>query len=377
MSITIKEIADKLQVSTATVSRSLRNDLLVHPETRARVNQMAVALGYQGRAGRGPSRRAGVHGRGAAQPDVRRPLIGIVLALRHVAQARQHGIYGHMLQGITAECDTQCVRNSLFMAPWTGGRLPAGEVDRLADKVAESQCDAVVVVGALPEEFIEALCRRLPVVVLSRRFDSLHADSALQDNVAAIAGLVGRLAALAHRRLAFVDDCNVSSMYLERYAGFVMGCEQFGIGVSDRHRVRTEDYIETAAGMRLDNNLIRRLIAEQNVTGFVCVNDKVALECLTAVEGFELAVPEHVSVTGFDNDRSNVSTETIGLVNLCTIDPNFIELGRCAVRLAVQRITFPATPPLRLSVAAAIIDGATTGPPRISLPEGFLATGSR
>ena len=49
MAVTIQDIADELNISVSTVSRSLRNDRVINPQTRARIQAAAMDMGYQGR----------------------------------------------------------------------------------------------------------------------------------------------------------------------------------------------------------------------------------------------------------------------------------------------------------------------------------------
>ena len=47
MAVTLKNIADELGISQMTVSRALRGVSRINPETRQRVREAAVRLGYQ------------------------------------------------------------------------------------------------------------------------------------------------------------------------------------------------------------------------------------------------------------------------------------------------------------------------------------------
>jgi DNA-binding LacI/PurR family transcriptional regulator len=106
------------------------------------------------------------------------------------------------------------------------------------------------------------------------------------------------------------------------------------------------------------------MMRDNGVTAFVCTNDQSGYGCLSVLEKLNVAVPGDVSVTGFDFDMSSVNAFSSTVRQITTVDPNFIEMGRNAVRMAMQRITQPGGAPLRLCSVATFVPGDTVGPVR-------------
>src|SRR5688500_4911636 len=92
--VTIEEIGERLKISTSTVSRALRQDPLIHPETRARVNALAIDLGYQGRSRQGPSR------------GKKKNSLAVLFSNSSLARVRSGYITTSYLQGLTSEAES-------------------------------------------------------------------------------------------------------------------------------------------------------------------------------------------------------------------------------------------------------------------------------
>lgn len=162
--VTLEEIARRLNLSAATVSRSLRHDPLIHPATRARVNETAAAMGYQGRARRGP-RGGAASGTAPAGEAVTgaetwggqrsvavnpRRVLAVLVASGDLARAQHHGNFMRLLEGITAECDGVGALASLHTLPPSAEGLFGGDPERTPAIVRDRHCDAVIVTGNLP-----------------------------------------------------------------------------------------------------------------------------------------------------------------------------------------------------------------------------------
>ncbi|MDR3709590.1 MAG: LacI family DNA-binding transcriptional regulator [Capsulimonadaceae bacterium] len=364
MAVTIQEIADKLHVSASTVSRSLRNDPLIHPATRARIHQTAIAIGYQGRARRGrtPAKADAFDSETAIIHPPKRSTIAVLLGATDMQDARRKGNFIRMLEGITAECDRMGALNSLHNITTTTDDAVTAAKHPLPPIISEGLCNAVIVAGPARSEDVAAIARLYPVVTLSRVFSGVASDAVLADNVRGTASLVARLASLGHRKLVFVPNSRISTFDEDRYAGFVSGCVKSNLDLAMQARI-TEDRLIMPDGSP-DSDAVLKLIMDRGVTALVAANDEVAVRLITALERLGLAVPDVLSVTGFDYDDSAAYLMRSTGRSLTTIDPNFNEMGRCAVRMVLQRLEYSAVPALQLSVTGTLINGETIAPPR-------------
>ncbi|MTI16246.1 LacI family transcriptional regulator [Rhodobacteraceae bacterium RKSG542] len=97
--------------------------------------------------------------------------------------------------------------------------------------------------------------------------------------------------------------------------------------------------------------IIKEVQAKQPVTAVFCTNDMVAFACLEAAQEMGLRVPQDISVLGFDNvPFSQRSTPPIS-----TIDIDFTEVSREAVRKLIDRVKNKYRRPVRSEIAAKLV----------------------
>src|SRR5689334_17849441 len=180
MPVTIHDVARRAQVSASTVSRALSASHLVRGTTRDRVLAAAKELGYQPN----PAARSLITGRtgniGIIVPDLNNPFYTAVL--RGVqARARQSGY-------------------AVFFGD--GEEDPVGE-ESLVRAMAR-QVDGVVMCGPFSSDAqLRALSEVTSLVLLNRRLREVPA--VLMDSAAGMRQVIHHLAALGHRRVAYLN----------------------------------------------------------------------------------------------------------------------------------------------------------------------------
>ncbi|HEY3330716.1 MAG TPA: LacI family DNA-binding transcriptional regulator [Capsulimonadaceae bacterium] len=365
MSVTIKDIAQSLNISEATVSRSLRNDPVINPATRARVHHAAISIGYQGPSRRPRMRRDQAAGAAKPAPTTVRPVdngIAVLLGVPDASHARTHGNVVRLLQGITAECDAVGFRQSLHIIAPIGSEPDTATAARMKSILEGGGLAGLIVEGLVPDIAIKLASEQFPVVTIARRYDDLPADALVSDNMFAFCHLVETLADLGHERFVFVDDDRLDTFVDERYAGFVIGCGRKGISLANQRRLGPASYIAFGPEVHIASEAMDELLAPPHPTAYVCVNDRAAWRLLAACRQRGLEAPRDISVAGFDNDAITFDDGVRKDRVLTTIDPSYVETGRYAVRLLNQRIAQPSTPYLRVSIPYRFIEGETIGP---------------
>lgn len=345
--IRLVDIANELDVSVMTVSRSLRHDRTISPETRARVHEVARRLGYKGTAGKA---------RRAAEMESETQSVGLLLRHESLEAAHRDSILIRMMGGIMSVLDQHGMR--LKTHTWPAFQLPHFDEDpsALPPMLQEGECRAVILQGYHEERNLEFLSRRMPVVSLGRHYRELPIDAVVSDNVDGMHRMVTRLVKLGHRRLAWVGAYDIWSFGEARQAGFMQGCLQHGLGIDPRFLFGQEIW---------EDRLIRdkdALLAamDAGITGFVCANDYVAYNLVQVLEAAGKRVPSEVSVVGFD-----ATPDYTTMRQLTSVDPGFFEMGRAAARLALQRIAHPMEKSCVVTVHGEFVAGGTIAPPEL------------
>jgi LacI family transcriptional regulator len=318
---TVYDVARVAGVSTATVSRVMRDSSLVQPETRQRVQAVIEALGFVPDAtAQGLSRRRkdiiGFVGleRGTAEIDIERESLLFVDQIVHAAEA--------VLR------DTEY---SLLLTFGSAGQSFERRVRALSGKVdGLLMAEEVMAVADL-----RRLAGRIPVAVIAGRRDT-GLDVVMADNTAGITALVSHLAGQhRYQRLCFITGPQDAPDARERQAAFETAVLASPGCVIDQ--VLHGDFSE-ASGAEAGRVLLARRSLPHAV---VCANDQMAIGVLREFQHARLAVPADVALTGFDD----VYPSRLVDPPLTTVSQPLRELGVRATRRLLARIENRALPP--------------------------------
>ncbi len=274
--MTLDVVARRARVSTATVSRVLNGTDGVRPATRARVMRAVEELHYtpnlnaRALAGSGP-RTFGMVVSNIANPF----FLDIFRSVEAGARARGYDV-------IVANTDYMADRLAAHVAAMLGRRV-AG----LALVVSETVPAAVL--GALADH-------GSPVVLYDGGSHGLTGVPNIRANYrGGMARIVEYLHGLGHRRMAFVGHHARLGPLHDRREAFLAAAREY----APRVQVKAVESTDGLAGGR--DGMRRVLDGGFRPTAVACVNDVMAVGALAELRARGLAVPEDVSVTGFDN----------------------------------------------------------------------------
>jgi LacI family transcriptional regulator len=323
---TIRDVAKLAGVSIATVSRVQRGHPNVSPETRRRVNDAVAELRFTPSSlGRSLAERRHA-ANGIVFPDLSGPYYAEV-------------ILGY--ESVAAELG----RSVLILS--TNGRDNA---PAMVEEMA-SRCDGLVIMGrTVPDELVERLAERTPVVLLARpRVGEL--DSVKAENTESAKALIGHVLGPDSTRITLVGDPGLSPDVAERWAGVTTVADvQNGVLLERQHAAL---FGEAAGAM-----LAREAIREGLPDAFVCANDELALGVLGALRAHGIDVPGQVQVTGWDDI---MAAQYAGLT---TVRQPMRELGGTAARMLDEIITGTRTQPRHLVLPTELVIRSSSGSSR-------------
>lgn len=332
MAVTIRDIADLLGTSVATVSRVLNDKPGVAPARRARVLQVARDLGYS------PNRsaRSLVLQRsqfiGFVVADLSNPrYIDFLRCIESIGRER-----GHQVLIADSAHDLEQERQNLE------AMVEHRVAGLLVFPVAEYHREST------PEHFLDLHARRVPFVLLGNvGDDGLDAVLAREEEVGAL--LARHLLDLGHRRLAIAGSSPGSCTVEERCTGVRKAVRAFGEGAV----VVCDDAGMGADGWRA------ALARSDRPTGVVAINDEIALWFLTVLRDGGLSAPDDLSVASVDNLRwsSNVRP------SLTTADACMEERAQRGMEMLFARMAAPDAPPMREMLSYRLIPRGSSGPP--------------
>ena len=352
MRVTLQQIATHVDLSEATVSRSLRNDPLILPKTRAKVHAAALRLGYEGRP-RGSRLRTRPAETAAATPHGG---LGLLYSTPVGGLGQRDPNFELILQGAMTEAEHA---GMLLMVHGVQENSPERMEDspsHVPPMIRQNACQALIVWGPVHAEDVAFLSSQVPVVSVGRMYLQSPVDAVVPDSVIGVSTLVAHLAQLGHQRLAWIGGPRQTTFLTERQAGFTAGCLENGLDLNQQRFLGREIFENRRIH---DEEKVLQAIWD-GATALVCGNDYIAGQVISVAEKSGLRVPQDVSVTGFDAQHA-----ADGGPRLTSIDPHFVELGRNAVWLATKRLAQRSGSPSIMTVRGAYIAGETVAAPRV------------
>jgi len=297
--VTVREVADDVGVSIATVSYVLNDRGSVSDEVRRKVRRAAAKLGYrQNRAA-----RAMKIGRtdiiGLIIPNIENPFFAtLVQSVLQEAQRRDHQVF---------VVDTEGSHES--------------EIKAMRGLVAQG-VDGIIVFPIDDSDLDPIRALDVPVVVLDRENPNLDLIQAEYRNGGRM--IAQHLLELGHRRFGLLEGPQVVTSGRERSRGFI---ETLNEECVVAWRLEERFAIELSADARA---CLRR----PDVSAIVCGNDQIAMAAVAYLQRCGSRVPEDVSVVGFDDiPFASLTSPTLTTVRMPTA-----AMGVEAVNLLLKRL---------------------------------------
>jgi LacI family transcriptional regulator len=272
---TIRDVAKLAGVAPITASRVISNSGYASDEVRQRVTKAVEQLGYVPNFLARSLRSKRTRTLALVLTDITNPFWTTVA--RGVEDAASEEGY-HVIFCNTDES--------------------ASKQDSYLEALIQKQVDGILLVPARsnesPIEFLHQ--QKVHVVLLDRRLPNMEADVVRCDSEGGAYLLVQLLMKLGHRRIAILSGpCGVSSAE-DRVAGYQRALEEAGLETEERLIICGEFTLES--GYQMTRNL---LAMSPRPTALFAGNNFIAIGALKAMHDAGVAVPEDMSVVGFDD----------------------------------------------------------------------------
>ncbi len=321
----LAEVARKVGVSEATVSRVLNGKPGVSDSTRQAVLTALDVLGYER-----PTQLRGVRARlvGVVLPELQNPIFP---ALAEV-------VGGTLVQlGFTP---VLCTRSA-------GGLTEAEYVTMLLDQ----QVSGVVFCGGLSaEEYQQLLGRGVPVVLLNAAVDYDGFPQVSTDDAVAVEQAFGHLISLGHRRVGLMVGPVDHIPSQRKTAAFTRLTARAGLDCAD---LVGHALFSFEGGQAVANELLAT-----GATALICGSDILALGAIRAARRAGLTVPGDISVVGFDDSALMNYTDP----PLTTLRQPIDAMARAAVTLLINQIDGNTPSPKELLHEPELVVRGSTGP---------------
>ena len=278
---TVHEVARVAGVSAATVSRLLNGTAKVSDDKRQAIEEAIERLNYR------PNVLAQNLKTGSSRT------IGVL------TQSLASGYFADAMAGVD-----EALQGTGYAPLIVSGHWHADEEAQRIELLIARRVDGLVILsGNLEDEQILALSEQVPIVAFGRDLQGPHTYGFCLDNYRGACDAVEHLVAHGHRDIAFIAGPPEHRDALARLEGYRDTLARHGIK-PQRKLVLPGDFSESG-GL----HAVERLLASgQRFTAIFAANDLTAYGARLALFRRGIAVPDEVSVVGFDDLHSSMYT---------------------------------------------------------------------
>ena len=310
--VTIKDIARIAGVSVTTVSRALNNAPEISPETRDRILQLCREEGY----------RTNLLARSLISN--RTNVIGVILS---DISAPYHATLALHIETCAAELGYQVMLCS--------GQPGSDRIHELFDFLISQGVDGILLTSASNSAIplLEHYQSAVPTVLIGAAFapvaSSMRINSVCTDNYVGGQMAARYLHDLGHRQVVYLGVRKGSDTHLLRHRGFLDAAEELDMTVDTIWNPGSHSTSES--GYRLARHFFLQPFSH---TAVFAASDLMALGIMQAADELDIAIPEQLSLLGFDN----IDYAALPKIRLTTISQRAEALARSGVRLLTELI---------------------------------------
>lgn len=311
--ITIKEIADMLDISTTTVSNVIHGKTgEASGKTVERVQRLLEQYEYV----------PNINARNLAQNQSK--IIGLAIKGRRdkYMNVLADPFFGPLLGAIELEVH----QKGYFMMIYI-----SNDMGELMGYVSTWNVDGLILSGMTPDDYIKVRSRyKKPMVLIDSYLPkelTKYVNIGLEDKKGAYE-MARYLISQGHKRIGVVTD-NLEGVDYYRYQGFEQAMKEAGLPVAE------DNLILMRPGKKERESSLEEIYNERKrFTVFMCMSDFYAALIIGYLYDRGICVPEDISVTGYDD---NIVGRMIR-PGLTTVHQNVEKKGTIAVETLIRMI---------------------------------------
>ncbi|MCL2879319.1 MAG: substrate-binding domain-containing protein [Treponema sp.] len=305
---TMRDIAQKLDVSVVTVSKALADKEGPGETLRQKIKQYAKESGYS----YNPLPRHMKNGKTGN--------IGVIISQKFLADTNHY--YWKLFETVKTRINSLHYFAILEVIP-----LGVEKESVLPEIITEGKVDGILVIGQFSGEYLKQLYTSgMPIFLLDFYDDNDSAPAFVADNMYGSYMITNYLIKNGHRDILFVGNIHSTSSIMDRYLGYMRAL------IENRIPLRAVSYIDDRDE---DGTYIDLMLPESMPDAFVCNNDNVAATLIGTLEKAGYPVPEAISVVGFDNFSTSHHS------NITTVEVNINAMVNSAVESMIKKIDDP------------------------------------
>ncbi|WP_394217613.1 LacI family DNA-binding transcriptional regulator [Halobacillus trueperi] len=308
--VSIKDVAKKAQVSTATVSHVINETRFVADETKQKVYLAMKDLNYH------PNRIA------RSLRSRKSNTIGLLVPL--VAEDTSNFFFMSIANGI----EKVLKENGYNLILSNSDEDEGTEKDQI--RVFNTQLiDGLIIapVNGKDSAYKQELTGDYPVVYIDRHPSGIEGDMVLVDNLRGSYEAVQALLNKGYDRIGFITGTLGITTSDERLNGYKKALEEKGVPVR-------EEFIKEGPATFEQGYQLAKELHEAGVTALFIANNVMTMGAVSYLKEHQVNIPEEIGIIGYDDyDWMKITSPPLSVVR----QPAF-EIGKVAVEQLLKRI---------------------------------------
>jgi len=308
--VTMRDIAERLGVSSVTISKALNDKEGVSDELKEKIKVVAEEMGY----------RFNTHAK--SMKEGLSYNLGIVIHERFTGT--KTAFYLQFFQLLSMVLESYHYSGILhILSHEDEAQLNLPRI------YTEKKVDGLIFLGQVQKKYAEEIQKiDIPAVFLDFYTDRNEIDSVLTDNFYGVYEMTNYLVQNGHKKIAFLGNVHATSSIQDRFLGYFKSLLEHRIDLKKEYVIKDRD----ERGFYIDIEF-----PEEMPTAFVCNNDEVAYNLINELQRKGIRVPEDCSVVGFDNSLFATLTEP----PLTTVAVDVEEMSKVSVEIIMDKIKNP------------------------------------
>ena len=333
--VSLKTIAERCGVSTATVSKALNDHKDISEATRKRVRQVADELGYF------PNAAA------RALKTNRSYNIGVLFE-EEAGRGLTHEYFSGVLNGLKKQAEKLGYDITFINTCFENRKMSYYDHCRYRN----FEGVAIVCADFNEPDVVELMNSELPVVTI----DYVHHNctAVTSNNIQGIEELVKYIYSQGHSKIAYIHGQEGSTVTRERLASFYRAVDELGLELPENY-IRTANYLELQGAAEQTKELLN---LPNPPSCIIYPDDTSLIGGRNVIIKRGMKIPQDISVAGYDGTMMS----QLLYPKLTTISQNTELIGEEAAKRLIGTIEKPKTTLVeRVVIEGSLIPGQSVG----------------
>lgn len=309
--VTIYDIAKKLNITAATVSRALNNNPKISQKTRELVMKTASEMNYK------QNKLA------QALKSGKTNNVGVIVPFIN------HNFFSSAIMGIEEELTPQGY-HVIICQSHENVKNEEEQINTLLNTQIDAIFISVSETTNTTEHLRKVINNGTPLIFFDRKLDIPGVSSVTIDDYKGAYMATQHLIEQGCKRIAhFAGDVHLQ-IYLNRYEGYKAALRDHGLEPDEELVVTTKSKIEEGS------NAVKELWKlKEKPDAIFCAGDYTALGAIQELKEMGIKVPDEVCVSGFSNEPFTKYME----LPITSVDQTPVEMGKIAAQVFLEQIS--------------------------------------